>query len=81
MPLTPTQKAFLAKWLKKQQKKPVRRRNCNPSFSNQKEPVERPTSNPTCSNQKDRNPKWKDDEWFEKQYGDPDYYKRVKGLD
>jgi hypothetical protein len=31
--------------------------------------------------QKDQNPKWNDDAWFEKQYGDPHYYDRVKGLD
>jgi len=31
--------------------------------------------------QKDPNPKWSDDGWFEKQYGDPHYYDRVKGLD
>ena len=26
------------------------------------------------------NPKWNDDAWFEKRYGDPDYYTRIKGL-
>jgi hypothetical protein len=29
---------------------------------------------------KDANPKWSDDAWFEKRYGDPNYYTRVKGL-
>ena len=28
----------------------------------------------------DQNPKWSDDLWFEKKYGDPDYYTRIKGL-
>jgi len=46
-----------------------------------KESVERPTPTPSSSNQRDQNPKWKDDEWFEKRYGDPNYYKRIKGLD
>jgi hypothetical protein len=27
------------------------------------------------------NPKWSDDNWFEKRYGDPGYYKKVKGLE
>ena len=27
-----------------------------------------------------QNPKWNDDTWFEKRYGDPGYYTRVKGL-
>jgi hypothetical protein len=31
--------------------------------------------------QKDKNPKWSDDAWFEKRFGDPDYYKRIRGLD
>ena len=31
--------------------------------------------------QKAQNLKWTDDSWFEKRYGDPDYYKRVKGLE
>jgi hypothetical protein len=31
-------------------------------------------------NRNEANPKWNDDKWFEKKYGDPDYYKRVKGL-
>jgi hypothetical protein len=30
--------------------------------------------------QKVQNPKWTDDAWFEKRYGDPGYYSRVKGL-
>ena len=36
---------------------------------------------PPSSSKQKTNPKWSDDRWFEKQYGDPDYYKRVKGLD
>ena len=96
MPLTPTQEAFLASWLRKH-KKPVQRRTrtlpCStqneavelptpaPSSGNQKEPVELPTPNPPGGSQKNPNPKWKDDAWFEKQYGDPNYYKRIKGLD
>jgi hypothetical protein len=27
-----------------------------------------------------QNPKWNDDAWFEKRYGDPEYYTRVKGF-
>jgi hypothetical protein len=65
MPLTPTQEAFLAKWLKKE-KTPRAPRNRTP---------------PSSSKPNDPNPKWSDDTWFEKQYGDPGYYKRVKGLD
>jgi hypothetical protein len=30
--------------------------------------------------QKAQNPKWTDDAWFKEEYGDPDYYTRVKGL-
>jgi hypothetical protein len=117
MPLTPPDDAFLASWLRKQEK-PVQRRNltfpCNeenqpvepltpqkepvepptadPSFNGQKEPVEPPTPdpsfnmqkepvepltpNPSSNNQRGDSPKWKDDEWFEKKYGDPNYYKR-----
>ena len=32
------------------------------------------------SHEKYQNPKWSDDTWFEKRYGDPGYYSRVKGL-
>jgi hypothetical protein len=32
-------------------------------------------------NQKERSLKWNDDSWFENRYGDPDYYKRVNGLE
>ena len=32
------------------------------------------------TDQKNQNPKWTDDTWFEKKYGDPDYYTRIKGL-
>jgi hypothetical protein len=62
------------------QKEPVERPTPTPSSGSQKEPIEQAVPNPT-SIQKHQNPKWKNDEWFEKQYGDPDYYKRIKGLD
>jgi hypothetical protein len=113
MPLTPPDDAFLASWLRKQEK-PVQRRNRtlpfskeknpvepkepveqpttdpsfsrqkehvepptpDPSFNMQKEPVEPLTPNPSSNNQRGDSPKWKDDEWFEKKYGDPNYYKR-----
>ena len=35
---------------------------------------------PPSKDQKGQNPKWNDDAWFEKRYGDPDYYKRIRGL-
>jgi hypothetical protein len=43
-------------------------------------PTAMPTRKPRCYKNAP-NPKWNDDKWFEKQYGDPDYYKRIKGLD
>jgi len=39
-----------------------------------------PKRKPPATNRKGQNPKWNDDAWFEKRYGDPYYYKRVKGL-
>jgi hypothetical protein len=65
-PLTSTQEEFLARWLKKQ-KGPRALRNYTPPSPS--------------SIKKEPNPKWNDDEGFEKQFGDPDYYKRIKGLD
>jgi hypothetical protein len=35
---------------------------------------------PVGAERKGQNPKWSDDAWFEKKYGDPDYYNRIKGL-
>jgi hypothetical protein len=36
---------------------------------------------PPSKDHKGENPKWCDDAGFEKRYGDPDYYKRITGLD
>jgi hypothetical protein len=69
MPLTPRQEAFLKHWLKKRNA-PVNRRNGKPPVRDSKDP-----------NPRDPNPKWSDDAGFEKRYGDPNYYNRIKGLD
>ena len=45
-----------------------------------KEPVDLRKRKPPGARQINQNPKWSDDRWFEKRYGDPDYYSRVKGL-
>jgi hypothetical protein len=45
-----------------------------------KEPVDLRRRQPPARYQKVQNPKWTDDAWFEKRYGDPDYYSRIKGL-
>jgi hypothetical protein len=45
-----------------------------------KKPVDLPKRKPPCAHPINQNPKWSDDKWFEKKYGDPDYYKRVRGL-
>jgi hypothetical protein len=45
-----------------------------------KEPVASRKRKPPAGHEKNQNPKWSDDRWFEKRYGDPDYYSRVKGL-
>ena len=42
--------------------------------------VELPRRQAPTRYQKVQNPKWTDDAWFEKRYGDPEYYTRVKGL-
>jgi hypothetical protein len=44
------------------------------------EPVDLRRRKPPAERRKNQNPKWNDDLWFEKEHGDPDYYKRVKGL-
>jgi hypothetical protein len=36
---------------------------------------------PPSGSKNEPNPKWTDDVGFEKQFGDPGYYKRVKGLE
>jgi hypothetical protein len=36
---------------------------------------------PPRTHRKNQNPKWNDDEWFEKKFGDPAYYNRVNGLE
>jgi hypothetical protein len=46
-----------------------------------KRPVDPRKRTPPGSHQANQNPKWRDDEGFEKRYGDPRYYTRVKGLD
>jgi hypothetical protein len=45
-----------------------------------KEPVDLRKRKPPGGHEKHQNPKWSNDRWFEKRYGDPDYYSRVKGL-
>ncbi|MFY9727056.1 MAG: hypothetical protein WB579_08830 [Bryobacteraceae bacterium] len=45
-----------------------------------KEPVDLRRRKSPAEQRKGQNPKWTDDTWFEKRYGDPDYYSRVKGL-
>ena len=35
---------------------------------------------PQSTDRKGQNPKWNDDAWFEKRYGDPNYYKRIRGV-
>jgi hypothetical protein len=45
-----------------------------------KERVDLPRRTPPTGHQKHENPKWSDDPWFEKWYGDPDYYHRIRGL-
>jgi len=45
------------------------------------EPIDPKRRKLHSTGQKSPNPKWNDDAWFEKEYGDPDYYKRIKGLD
>jgi hypothetical protein len=45
-----------------------------------KKPVDSRKRKPPGGQEKNQNPKWSDDRWFEKRYGDPDYYIRVKGL-
>ncbi len=45
-----------------------------------KGPVDLRKRKPPSARQINQNPKWSDDTWFEKRYGDPDYYSRVKGL-
>lgn len=35
---------------------------------------------PPGGHEKNQNPKWSDDRWFEKRFGDPHYYSRIKGL-
>lgn len=46
----------------------------------QEEAVDRARRKPPTGHQRHENPKWSDDSWFEKRYGDPDYYRRIKGL-
>jgi hypothetical protein len=46
-----------------------------------KAPVDLPKRKALDGNQKKRSLKWNDDSWFENRYGDPDYYKRVNGLE
>ncbi len=46
-----------------------------------KEPVVPEKRKPLVGPRKGQNPKWNDDTWFEKRFGDPDYYNRIKGLD
>ena len=50
------------------------------SLKKQKEPavIQRPIG--LHRTYKQPSPKWLDDAWFEKRYGDPDYYNRIKGL-
>ena len=58
-----------------------------PSIQTQ-EPCQGPPKDSDClrvngrpaSQKKCQNPKWNDDSWFERRYGDPGYYSRVKGL-
>lgn len=45
-----------------------------------KGPVASRKHKPPSGHEKNQNPKWSDDRWFEKRYGDPNYYSRVKGL-
>jgi hypothetical protein len=44
------------------------------------EPIDLRRGRPPARHQKVQNPKWTDDAWFEKRYGDPDYYNRIQGL-
>ena len=46
----------------------------------QKEAVDRPRRKPPCGHQRYESPKWSDESWFEKRFGDPEYYHRIKGL-
>ena len=46
----------------------------------QKQGVDLPRRKPPTGHHKHKNPKWSDDTWFEKRFGDPDYYHRIKGL-
>jgi hypothetical protein len=45
-----------------------------------KGPVALRRPKPPVGHHKVENPKWNDDTWFEKRYGDPEYYSRVRGL-
>ena len=49
-------------------------------LNKRKEPAVLRKRNALGGTQKDQNPKWIDDTWFEKRYGDPEYYSRIKGL-
>jgi len=60
---------------------PIQESFLNNWLKRRKGPVALPRRQPTLRDQKNQNPKWSDDTWFEKKYGDPDYYKRIKGLD
>lgn len=45
-----------------------------------KEAADRQRCQVPAGHRKNQNPKWSDDMWFEKRYGDPGYYSRIKGL-
>lgn len=50
------------------------------ALQERKESLDLPRRKLPTGHQKHENPKWSDDSWFEKRYGDPDYYYRIKGL-
>jgi len=46
-----------------------------------REPADLRERKSSAGQRKGQNPKWTNDTGFERRYGDPDYYNRVKGLD
>ena len=83
MPLTPAQRFLLEDWLMKHGEGP---QNCPAPAEGSTDETQEPVPfdlrkrKPPSPRQINQNPKWNDDRWFEKRYGDPDYYSRVKGL-
>jgi len=51
-----------------------------PCLDEPKEPADRCLCDLPVDHRRNQNPKWTNDTWFEKRYGDPNYYSRVKGL-